>query len=244
MQNAIYIDAPDDFSFRSTVYSHGWCELAPFELDAENWRLKYVFRDAKGKAVPAVIYEEKDRIRIDISGSKTDAAGIDEDTRHLLRLDDDLSGLYDSIRGHDRLKWVGEKRAGRLLRSATVWEDLVKTICTTNCSWALTKSMVSNLVEKLGTSGGGNKAFPTAEAMASVNDDFYREEIRAGYRSPYFVELAEAVAAGKLDPQSWLTSELSTPELKKEMKKVKGVGDYAAESQRSTTFTPARSNAR
>ena len=28
----------------------------------------------------------------------------------------------------------------------------------------------------------------------------------------------------------WLTSELPTPELKKEMKKVKGVGDYAAEN--------------
>ncbi|MEP6787661.1 MAG: Fe-S cluster assembly protein HesB, partial [Acidobacteriota bacterium] len=212
MPNSIYIDTPGDFSFRSTVYSHGWCELAPFELDAENWRLKYVFRDAEGKAVPAVIYEEKDRIRIDISGSKADAAGIIEDTRHLLRLDDDLSGLYDSIRGHDRLKWVGEKRAGRLLRSATVWEDLVKTICTTNCSWALTKNMVTNLVEKLGTPAGGKfgsyKAFPTAEAMASVTDGFYRNEIRAGYRSPYFVELAEAVAAGTLDPQSWLTSEL------------------------------------
>ena len=91
--------------------------------------------------------------------------------------------------------------------------------------------MVSNLVEKLGASAGREKkAFPTPEAMAAVNDDFYRTEIRAGYRSPYFVELAEAVAAGKLDPQSWLTSALPTAELKKEMKKVKGVGDYAAEN--------------
>jgi len=63
-----------------------------------------------------------------------------------------------------------------------------------------------------------------------MNEEFYRNEIRAGYRSPYFVELAEAVAAGKLDPQTWLTSALPTAELKKEMKKVKGVGDYAAEN--------------
>ena len=66
--------------------------------------------------------------------------------------------------------------------------------------------------------------------MASVSLDFYREDIRAGYRSPYFVEFAEAVASGKLDPESWLHSDLPTAELKKEMKKVKGVGDYAAEN--------------
>lgn len=118
-----------------------------------------------------------------------------------------------------------------MLRSATVFEDLVKTMCTTNCSWALTKSMVSNLVEKLGpATESGKKAFPTPEAMASVSSDFYREEIRTGYRSPYFVELAEAVASGKLNPQAWLTSDVPTAELKKEMKKVKGVGDYAAEN--------------
>ena len=66
--------------------------------------------------------------------------------------------------------------------------------------------------------------------MAAMPESFYRNEIRAGYRSPYFVELAEAVASGKLDPQTWLRSEFSTAELKKEMKKVKGVGDYAAEN--------------
>jgi N-glycosylase/DNA lyase len=249
MKTTLFIEVPKDFSFRATVYSHGWCELAPFELDEENWRLSYVFRDAKNKAVPAVISEEKRRIRIELSNSNADAAKVIADTRHLLRLDDDLNGFYNAINGQESLQWVSEKRAGRLLRSATVFEDLVKTICTTNCSWGLTKSMVTNLVEKLGSisspparggvadassdevvGGGGKKAFPTAEAMASVNDDFYRNEIRAGYRSPYFVELAEAVASGKLDPQSWLTSELPTPELKKEMKKVKGVGDYAAEN--------------
>ncbi|HRI05213.1 MAG TPA: hypothetical protein PLL77_15860, partial [Pyrinomonadaceae bacterium] len=61
-------------------------------------------------------------------------------------------------------------------------------------------------------------------------EDFYRTEIKAGYRSPYFVELAQAVVNGELDPESWLHSKLSTADLKKEMKRVKGVGDYAAEN--------------
>jgi N-glycosylase/DNA lyase len=231
MDTSLHITVPADFSFKSTVYSHGWCELAPFQLDEQNWRLSYVFPTNEGKPVPAVISADKDSVKIELTGPVSDPADIISQTRHLLRLDEDLVGFYEIVTGHDRLQWIGERRAGRLLRSATVFEDLVKTICTTNCSWGLTKSMVTNLVDKLGAPAtDGQKAFPTPEAMAGVTGDFYRDEIRAGYRSPYFVELAEAVASGSLDPQSWLTSDLPTPELKKEMKKVKGVGDYAAEN--------------
>ncbi len=232
MPESIFISTPDHFSFKATVYSHGWCELPPFELDVQSWRLKYVFRDVDGKrTVSAVISEEKGGVRVEPANAKINPAAIERDVRHLLRLDDDLGGFYEAIFGHGGLEWVAEKRAGRLLRSATVFEDLVKTICTTNCSWGLTKNMVGNLVEKLGVPAGkGHNAFPTAAAMAGVTPDFYREEIRAGYRSPYFVELAEAVASGALDPEAWLHSDLPTAELKKEMKKVKGVGDYAAEN--------------
>jgi len=196
MQDTVSLEVPDHFSFRSTVYSHGWSELAPFALDEANWRLTYVFSLASGKPVSAIISEEKGKVRVDLARPISDTTSIINETRHLLRLDDDLDGLYESIRDYERLRWVGERGAGRMLRSPTVWEDLVKTICTTNCSWALTKIMVTNLVEKLGeTTCDESWAFPTAEAMASQTEAFYREEIRAGYRSPYFVELAELLPA-------------------------------------------------
>jgi 3-methyladenine DNA glycosylase/8-oxoguanine DNA glycosylase len=228
----LFLDIPDNFSFRATVYSHGWCELSPFHLDETNWRLSYVFCDTVAKAVtPGTVSEDKRRLRIELEDSKVSDAAVLATIRHLLRLDEDLEDFYDTISGNDRLSWVRERRAGRLLRSATVFEDLVKTICTTNCSWALTRSMVTNLVQKLGEpAGGGKHAFPTSLAMAAVPVGFYRDEIKAGYRSQYFAELAAAVANRSFDPESWLESDLPTPELKKEMKKVKGVGDYAAEN--------------
>jgi 3-methyladenine DNA glycosylase/8-oxoguanine DNA glycosylase len=43
-------------------------------------------------------------------------------------------------------------------------------------------------------------------------------------------ELAERVASGEIDVEGWLVSDAPTAELKKEMKRVKGVGDYAAEN--------------
>ena len=232
MTTTLYLETPENFSFRQTVNSHGWSELLPFELDGEKLTLRYVFADENSKnPVSANISEADNKLKIEINGETKSEEKILRDVRHILRFDEDLSKFYKILKSEKRLAWIAEKSAGRLLRSPTVFEDLVKTICTTNCSWSLTKIMVKNLVEKLGEpTTGGKRTFPTAAQMAGVSAEFYRDEIRAGYRSPYFAELAEKVASGKLNPESWLNLDLPTKELKKEMKSVKGVGDYAAEN--------------
>lgn len=231
MKRTLFLETPPNFSFRHTIYAHGWCDLLPFELDEETWRLSYVFTGDNGKAASAAISDAGGKLEIELDGNGIDEEKLLHSVRHILRLDEPLEDFYSLTRGEERLAWIAAANAGRLLRSPTVYEDLVKTLCTTNCSWALTKKMVSNLVEKLGgPSSDGRRAFPTATAMASVPVDFYRDEVRAGYRSPYFVELAEAVASDRLDCEAWLHSDLPTAELKKEIKTVKGVGDYAAEN--------------
>lgn len=207
----------------------------PFELNEGNWCLSCVFTDENAKNPVSAKIEETDlKLKIEIAGgkiSKKFEEKILRDARHILRLDDDLSEFYKILKTDKRLAWISEQNAGRLLRSPTVFEDLVKTICTTNCSWALTKKMVVNLTEKLGEKTADEKfAFPTAAAMASVSAEFYKNEIRAGYRSSYFAELAEKVASGETNPESWLDTDLPTKELKREMKQIKGVGDYAAEN--------------
>lgn len=235
MSKIIFLDLPADFSFRYTVNSHGWCELLPFEIDQENSRLSRVFTDENSKnPTLATIVEAAGKLKIEIADeniNKKFEEKILRDTRHILRLDENLSDFYRLLEPEKQLAWIFEQNAGRLLRSPTVFEDLVKTICTTNCSWALTKKMTANLTEKLGAKNeSGKSAFPTAEAMASVPIEFYQTEIRAGYRSAYFVKLAEKVVSGKINPESWLETDLPTKELKREMKQVKGVGDYAAEN--------------
>ena len=228
MSQTYFIETPENFNFTRTVFSHGWCELLPFELDKENWRLSYVF-DAAKIPVSAIISESGGKIKIEAADGEINEVKLLRDVRHILRFDDDLSEFYKLTKKD--FAWLSSTNTGRMLRSPTVYEDLVKTICTTNCSWALTKKMTTNLVEKLGTpTTNGKRAFPTAEQMASKPVEFYKNEIRAGYRSSYFAELAESVAGGKINPENWLNSDLPTVELKKEMKKIKGVGDYAAEN--------------
>jgi N-glycosylase/DNA lyase len=120
-------------------------------------------------------------------------------------------------------------KAGRMLRAPSVFEDVVKMICTTNCSWALTTIMVENLVGELGRPfDDSHKSFPSPETLARTSEQFLRKTIRAGYRSPFLLEFAEKVANGKLNVESWRSSELSTGVLFKELRSIKGVGEYAA----------------
>lgn len=227
------IPTPRNFNFRRTILSHGWYNLLPFSLNSEEYELTRVIDLDPRPPVTIVMSGKKGHVRLAASRplTKSDVAKVTRDARHVLRLDDDLQPFYLAMGEDPEFSWIGVQGAGRMLRSPTVFEDLVKMICTTNCSWALTVKMVTGLVENLGReSDDGRKSFPTAEAMAAMPLKFFVDEVRAGYRAAYLKELAERVAAGELNVEQWLTSPLSTAELIKELKGVKGVGNYAAEN--------------
>lgn len=229
----ISIPTPRTFNFKRTAISHGWYDLPPFELHQESWTLTRVIELGEGRPITVKIGEGKRAVNVNIPRNvgKRSADKITRDVRHMLRLDDDMTHFYNAVASDADFMWIASAGAGRLLRAPTVFEDLVKMICTTNCSWALTDKMINGLVDSLGReSNDGRRTFPRPEAMASMSEKFYRDEVRAGYRAPYLKELAERVASGEIDVEAWLTSELPTAELKREMKRVKGVGDYAAEN--------------
>lgn len=227
------IETPRGFDFERTLNSHGWSDLAPFEWmsKSELRRVLDMGDDREPVTITMTVAREGVRVSAPRKLNKGEAARAARDVRHMLRLDDDMTEFYAALAAEPDFAWIARDGAGRLLRSPTVYEDLVKSIMTTNCSWALTRKMVTELVGALGReSKGGGRTFPTAEVMAAQPADFYRDVVRAGYRAPYFKELAERVAAGEPDVESWLMSELPTDQLKREMKRVKGVGDYAAEN--------------
>ena len=125
--------------------------------------------------------------------SESGQAQLRQSVRHLLRLDDDLAGFYALAAGDPDLAWAAAG-AGRMIRGLTVFEDVVKTICTTNCAWSATVRMVNALVGSLGEPAIGGDgplthAFPTPASMASAPESFYREVVRAGYRGAYLIEL-------------------------------------------------------
>ncbi|HYY58929.1 MAG TPA: hypothetical protein VE842_16485, partial [Pyrinomonadaceae bacterium] len=202
----INIKTPKDFSFKRTVRSHGWCELLPFEFDQGRWELLRVLDIVEGKPVTVSISGARRVVKVSI-GRRLGQRAIDRvtrDVRHMLRLDDRMEDFYSAVTGDPEFDWIRREGAGRMLRSPTVFEDLVKSLCTTNCSWALTEKMATGLVRGLGREGAdGRRSFPTPEEMARAPLEFYRDTVRAGYRAPYLKELAERVASGELEVEAW-----------------------------------------
>ncbi len=236
-QLSIHPDAPFDFEY--TAYSHGWVVLSPNVWDPERRELRRAERLASGKVVSLLIHGpgsvEKPEIRIEVSHSGKLSAGQEQEivaaVAHMFRVDENFTEFYKLCKKQGR-RWKNLSRGlGRLLRSPGLFEDVVKTICTTNIQWGGTKRMVTALVDAFGTAQDGNpafKTFPTPHAIAEVPPERFGKMVNLGYRSDYVHLLARRVSSGELDLNAFSDPAIPTPELKKKLLAIKGVGNYAA----------------
>lgn len=157
--------------------------------------------------------------------------------RTMFALVDDLSAFYALLENDDDLGYA-RRGVGRLLRAPTAFEEVARTICTTNCAWSGTIRMITALVEGLGAyAGSGSKlgaaghAFPSAQAVADAPEKFFRDVARAGYRGAYLRKLGAMVAGGEVELEALRSaprSELSDDELERQLLALPGVGPYAA----------------
>lgn len=224
-----------------TITSHGLASLPPLEIDEQAHTLTTTLAVAGGR--PRTVRVSPGRsahAQVEVLGrapGRRAAESLASTVRHVLHMDEDLSEFYAQAAEDPDLAWVAQG-AGRMIRSPTVFEEVVRIVCTTNCSWALTTKMITALVENLGerapgapATGWQGRAFPTPEAMAGSPERFYREVVRSGYRGPYLRSLARSVADGSLDLESLARAtpeELSDDEMEVRLLALPGVGPYAA----------------
>ncbi len=219
-----------------TLVSHGVATLPPSELDEDTRLLTVTVPLPRAKPRTIRIREgRRGTAQIDVLGP---APGdrvkqqLRQVVAQMLNLDEDLSSLYAAAASDKELSWI-VGGAGRMFRSPTVFEDVTKTICTTNTTWSATERMVGALVAQLGerSAGGFGRAFPTPAVMASAPTAFYRDVVRAGYRGAYLKALATDVAAGSLDLEELRTvgpDDLPDEEVAARLLALPGVGPYAA----------------
>jgi N-glycosylase/DNA lyase len=216
--------------FARTIVSHGVAELPPNRVDLDARTLETTL-PVLGSARTLRLSAANGRLRIEAVAGRVGAhaqESLAATVAHMFRLDEDLSGFYGVVSEDRDLSWSAHG-AGRMLRAPTVFEDVVKTICTTNTSWAGTRKMTAALVEHLGVSApGGAHTFPTPEAMADAEESFYREVVRAGYRGPYLKQLATYVADGTIDLEELNDPAVPDDEAAARLLALPGVGPYAA----------------
>ena len=221
-------DEPVDFG--RTIASHGVAELPPNRLDLEARVLETTLPIPRG-ALTIQLTERRRNLRIDALADSVDErerAALTTTVAHMFRFDENLFDFYTLVKEDGELSWCAAG-AGRMLRAPTVFEDVVKTICTTNTAWSGTRKMTAALVDNLGTEApGGRRTFPTPAAMAAADEQFYKDVIRAGYRGPYLRKLATDVAEGMLDLEELNDPELPDDEVAARLLELPGVGPYAA----------------
>jgi 3-methyladenine DNA glycosylase/8-oxoguanine DNA glycosylase len=240
------VRTPDPFDLALTVESHGWYDLPPWRWNRERRLLGRPIRLLGGRAVYAEVAQGPRGLAFRAVAEGRLGAGEARQAREAmaicLALDEDLAPFRARIqeleavraagRGKDLpdLRWVLARGAGRLLRSPTVFEDAVKTLCTTNCTWAVTRGMVTRLCQRLGEPAPlDSLTFPTAAAMAARDERFYREEIRAGYRASFLAALARGAADGSLDLEGLRDPAVGADEAAARIRALAGFGPYATE---------------
>lgn len=213
----------EPISFARTIYSHGCADLPPARIQESPLAYNRAFR--LGARVVGVSMREADGTLIAESGDrfgKRDAEAVCAQIRRMFRVSDDLSRFYARIAGDVQLQWAAGG-AGRLLSSPTVFEDVIKTICTTNCAWSGTIRMTRALVDL----GGG--AFPEPAAIAAAPDAWFRDVARMGYRGPYVKTIARDVAASRLDLERLLpVYGRDDDDVEAALLELPGIGPYAA----------------
>ncbi len=223
---------PTSFNLAAVVRSHGWIQMPPF-AETTHHGLSYIIRMSTGKVLRFEVHANKPALRVDTTDTLTEYEKTEliRAITWMLDLEQDFTEFYALARQEPKLTKMVERQAGRVLRSPTLFEDVIRTILTTNTLWNHTLRMCKELTTRYGdalTCEPELHAFPTPEGLAKVDEPTLREECRMGYRAPYVNELAQRVASGELDLEALKTSNLPTPELRKELLGIKGVGGYAA----------------
>jgi len=223
------------------VRSHGWYDLPPFQWDEQKHRLNFIFLEGECPVQVVVAKRASGPVATAAPASPPPSSPFKEDLpvssnlpsraavrRALDRVFDlraNLSSFHSLCAGDPRFAWIARRGAGRILRAPTLFEDAVKVLATTNCTWSLTKMMISNLIARYGNGG----AFPPPAFVAGLAARQI-ESLKFGYRAPYLAAFADRVASGALDLARWEDLARPDADVEKEIRAERGFGPYAADT--------------
>lgn len=220
------IATPPDYWLPAAICSYGYFLLAPNRWLPDLMALQRGFNAAEFGLAPAsfqTLIDQPDgqgtpiRVRCDRSLEPPVRAALRRAVVRMTRPDRDL-------RRWRRLHPGAQRRGfGRLYRSPTLFEDMVKTITNCNVGWPSTVRMNRLLVERV---GGG--AFPTPERLARLTPSRLQKSCKVGYRAKRIVRLARGFRSGEIDPRWFESPDRSDTEILEALLSLDGFGPYAA----------------
>jgi N-glycosylase/DNA lyase len=242
----VSVSAPAGFHLKATALSHGWHECSPMSW-SEGGQCFQVIDRIKDEAYRVSVVQpsrggrRSRRLNITIETSDRNgadpSAAIDELVRRLrlsLGLERDLSEFYRLCASHPVLRVAPAIGAGRIIRSASMTENIVKAICGTNVNWTQAVKMI-NRIGQLGPivpHFRSQSAWPTPREILRAGDRYLKDVCRLGYRTDSILAFCRDVAERRFDPDKLdsLAADpaVSSEEIVKVLLKIPGVGPSSA----------------
>jgi 3-methyladenine DNA glycosylase/8-oxoguanine DNA glycosylase len=221
---------PRDYVLRRDYCSYGYFLLEPNHWDAKG---EVVSRVLELEGGPAKLYvtQEREGVRrragaalavlADRGLSKAERGETARLLTRMLRLDEGPEVIRDFHRVDARWKKLGR---GRLMRSPSFFEDVIKTVTSCNVTWPSTVAMNRRLCEVVGKGG----SFPSAKRVARTRPATLRARCRVGYRDARIIELAQLFTSGEIEPEWFEDPGTADDAIWERLLELPGIGPYAA----------------
>ncbi|CAM9929292.1 unnamed protein product [Chrysoparadoxa australica] len=218
------IKIPPDFVLSSSVRSYGFFRLAPTVWDDEKGLLQRPLRygNGLGGVAPVFVSQTSGVLQVEVGKEL-------KDDHHLKQLNDQIVRMLRQV-DFDLTSWyqlcpeASEKGFGRLFRSPTLFEDMVKTICCCNIGWKQTMSICKKLCDEYGTDG----AFPLPEDIAGEEEEALKSKAGVGYRADRLIRLAKKFVDGSIRSDWMEDKETGKEELYDHIIGLHGFGPFAS----------------
>jgi 3-methyladenine DNA glycosylase/8-oxoguanine DNA glycosylase len=220
----------DYFDLELLAHSHGWSNLAPFNWD-DRRKVLSRYENVDGKIVHLNVKQSAGGASVTCASSlaltAADKKVLRRRSAYMLGLDIELSEFIRRAKSLDRrIHRYARSGGARMLRSSTLFEDVVKTLFTTNASWAFTKQMCQRLVAQCAgkaDQAGECSFFPSPQMVGSLGRAVLTKECKLGYRAQYLKNITDTFLR---DGNS--LENASPREVVERLSQVKGLGPYCA----------------
>lgn len=230
------IKPPADYVLIRDVCSYGYFLLAPNWWDHLNKTLTRPLSLSTGVVVVRISQRESPGAPLKLSLSMqlniAERKELKQQLTRMLRLDEGHTQLQEFHRLDPRFAASGR---GRLFRSPTLYEDVIKTVTSCNVTWPSTIHMNERLCQCLGAPAKAIKglhAFPLAAKVGRARPATLRARCRVGYRDARIVELSRLFSRspkrGGLNTALLEDPSVSDDAVFETLVELPGIGPYAA----------------
>ena len=223
---SITLTVPADFQLARDACSYGYISLAPNRWDVRehSFSRPLLLHD---RICSVRITQPRKHLKVELSRSlrPRELSELNSQICRMLRLDM-TTAMVKEFHAIDP-RW-GKSGRARLVRSPTLFEDVLKTVMSCNVTWAGTVGMSRRMCEVLGEGELENRTFPSPQSIAARRPAFLRTRCRLGYRDERIVQLAKLWKRGSID-ETWLHNP-ATPDaaIHEYLIELPGIGPYAA----------------